>query len=131
VAEKVAMRDEVETTLSALTLPNSYRAAGALALVYADQLDSAAAAEHAADAVLRAARRADADEDTIESIQALRSKLSARTAIATIGPRLAELLGRLLATPKDAGASTPANTNPAPKAAKAGALTVLRGGKTG
>lgn len=128
---KITMRDDVEVTLSALDLADEHRAAGALALVYADQLDSAAQSERAADYVLKTARESGAEDDVFELIQALRSKLSARTAIATIGPRLAELLGRLLATPKDSGASAPSTAPATPHGSKPGALEMLRGGKTG
>lgn len=123
------MRDEVQVTLNALELPDKHRAAGALSLVYADQLDSAAAAERAADFVLAAAIREGVDEDVQELIQTLRAKLAARSTIANIGPRLAELLGRLLATPKDAGVTA---DKPEPlRPAKTGSLAMLRGGKTG
>ena len=124
------MRDEVERTLSALKLSDEYAAAGQLARVYAAQLDSAEAAERAADRVLSDARRTGADDETIEALQSLRAKLSARQTIANIGPRLAELLGRLLATPKDAGSDKPATPETTP-AARTGSLAMLRGGKSG
>jgi hypothetical protein len=126
----VAMSDEVERTLSALDLDDEFAAAAALARVYAGQLDSARDAEKAADRVLTAARRQGEDDETVEMIQALRAKLSARQTVVNIGPRLAELLGRLLATPKDAGASKPVDTQSRP-ATRTGSLAMLRGGKTG
>lgn len=121
------MRDELDVTLNELDLADQHRAAGALARLYADQLDSADAAERAADFVLRAAQGGPEDTETIELIQALRAKLSARQTVANIGPRLAELLGRLLATPKDSGAVSPDK----PKPSKVGSLALLKGGKTG
>jgi hypothetical protein len=127
-AQNAQMRDEVDATLAALSHGDEYRAACALSRVYADQLDSAEAAERAADKALNLALELGADADTAELLQSLRSKLSARTTVANIGPRLAELLGRLLATPKDAGATAAPDK---PKPVKAGSLALLRGGKTG
>jgi hypothetical protein len=127
-AQRAAMRAEVDVTLAELELPPEHRAAGALARLYADQLDSAEAAERAADGALTAALKLGADAETAELIQSLRSKLSARQTVVNIGPRLAELLGRLLATPKDSGASSKPRT---PAATKPGSLALLRGGQTG
>lgn len=122
------MRDELEVTLEELDLPAEHRAAGALARLYADQLDSAANAERAADRVLTAAEHGESDSETLELIQSLRAKLSARQTVANIGPRFAELLGRLLATPKDSGTGVKPD---AAKPTKAGSLALLRDRKTG
>jgi hypothetical protein len=125
-AENVAMRHEVDQTLKALDLAPEYRAAGALARLYADQLDSAVAAEKAADRVLAAVEHGESDTDLVDLVKTLAQKLGARATVANIGPRLAELLGRLLATPKDSGATGKPDQ---PKPAKAGSLALLRGGK--
>lgn len=125
----VTMSDEVGRTLDALDLSDEHAAAAALARVYADQLDSADRTERAADAAISLAIRSGADADVTELLQTLRGKLAARATVANIGPRLAELLGRLLATPKDAAAGKPAAAPP--KAAPSGALALLRGGKVG
>jgi hypothetical protein len=123
------MLAEVATTLTALDLPDEHAAAAALARIYAGQLDSAEATERQADRALTAALADGVDTDTAELLQTLRSKLAARTTVANIGPRLESLLGKLLATPKDAGATAaPAE---APRAATPGALSLLRGGKSG
>lgn len=125
------MRTAVDATIEALDLDPEHAAAAALARVYAEQLDSAAAAEAAADRVLRLAEREATEPEVFEMLQTLRSKLSARAAIANIGPRLESLLGRLLATPKDAGTGRkPAavdKRHPEPT----GALALIRGGKSG
>lgn len=117
----------VEATLDALDLDDAHGAAAELAKVYAGQLDSAEAAEAAADRVLRRAELEAAEPEVFEMLQTLRSKLAARTTIANIGPRLESLLGRLLATPKDAGAgSKPAAPAPANHPAPTGSLARLR-----
>lgn len=126
------MIDEVDRSLAALDLDDAHAAAAALARVYAGQLDSAEAAERAADRLITRALRADVEPEIEEALSALRSKLAARATIATIGPRMETLLGRLLATPKDAGVgSKPAPNAGGPRPATAGALALLRGGKSG
>lgn len=119
------MTEELDRTLRALDLDDEFRAAAKLARVYAEQLDSAAAAERYADSVLRHAYRQPDAGDLAEEVSALRAKLGARTCVATIGPKLEALLSRLLATPKDAGAAKPA-APAGPPAAKTGALAQLR-----
>lgn len=126
------MKTAVDTTIEALDLPAEHEAAAALARLYAEQLDSAHAAEAAADRVLRLAEMEATEPEVFELLQTLRSKLAARTAIANLGPRLESLLGRLLATPKDAGATakpSPAdNRHPAPTGALARLRSVPSGG---
>lgn len=120
------MTTAVEETLGELDLGVEHRAAAELARVYADQLDSAEAAEHAADRVLRLAEQEATEPEVFELLQTLRSKLAARTTIANIGPRLESLLGKLLATPKDAGAGVKPAGAPANHPAPTGALARLR-----
>lgn len=125
------MRTAVDTTLEALDLADDHAAAAALARLYAEQLDSAEAAEAAADRVLRLAEREATEPEVFEMLQTLRSKLSARATVATVGPKLESLLGRLLATPKDAGAKAKPvedNRHPAPTGALARLRAVPGGG---
>lgn len=126
------MSDELDRTLAALDLAAEHAAAAALARVYADQLDSAAATERQADRALKAALSGDVEPEVQEILTNLRSKLAARNTVASIGPRLAEILGRLLATPKDAGAAKPTTVvESGPRPVTGGSLALLRGGKSG
>lgn len=126
MATRHKMATDVETTLTALDLPKEHQAAAGLARLYAEQLDSAGSAERAADQVLAAAYASHDEPDTLELIQTLRSKLAARTTVANIGPRLESLLGRLLATPKDAGAGQKPTAVDEQRPATPGALALLR-----
>jgi hypothetical protein len=120
------MADELDRTLAALGLDDEFAAAAALARLYAGQLDSAAAVERQAGRVLREAIRAGVDPELREELEALRRQVAARATIANLGPRFESLLGRLLATPKDAGSGKPAAPAEPPTAAKTGALANLR-----
>lgn len=131
MAARRKMTTDVETTLTALDLPKEHQAAAGLARLYAEQLDSAAAAEAAADRVLHLALAGGSEPEVVELVQTLRSKLAARATVANIGPRLESLLGRLLATPKDAGAGQKPAAVDEKRPATPGALALLRGGKSG
>ncbi len=121
-----SMTAAVDTTLEALDLDDDHAAAAALARLYAGQLDSAEAAERAADRVLRLAEAEASDPEVFELLQTLRAKLAARTTIVNIGPKLESLLGRLLATPKDAGAGAKPAAEDKRHPAPTGALARLR-----
>jgi hypothetical protein len=87
----------VAETLDALSLAAEDRAAARLAETYARQLDRAGAIEAQADRVLR---KTDGDAELAELVSALKAKLSAQTTLATIGPRLLDVLTALGAHPK-------------------------------
>jgi hypothetical protein len=106
---------EAERTLAALDDSPVDAAARRMLTVYARQIDDAKRAETHADAVLRRAAKAGADETLLEQISALRLKLAARTAVSDVGPKFVALLAELKATPaaraklaRNAGAPAPA-----------------------
>jgi hypothetical protein len=119
----------VTASLAVLDLPPEDQAAGKLAESYARSLDQAAAVEAQADKVLRAVSAGpDADPDLVELVSALRSKLSARSALADLGPKLTALLVELGATPKARAAMAkgkPVQTVPDPS--QAGLLSLVQG----
>lgn len=88
----------VAETLAALELSPQDAGAARLAEVYAKALDRAGAIEAQADKVLRLVDSE--DPELAELVSALKAKLSAQTTLATIGPKLHDLLGSLGATPK-------------------------------
>lgn len=90
----------VAETLGALQLVAEDAAAARLASTYARALDRAGAIEAQADRVLRKADGEDGDPELYELVAALKAKLSAQTTLATIGPKLHDVLGSLGATPK-------------------------------
>lgn len=91
----------VAETLQALHLGVTDQAAAKLAERYAVELDQAAAIAAHADRVLKLAGEAD-DPDLLEQVTALRNRLTARSCVADLGPKLAALLGELGATPMSA-----------------------------
>ena len=124
----------VETALDAAEwLTPADQAAATLARVYARHLDAAYAAERSADRVLRRAERLAARtvdmEDLVKEVSALAAKLSARTTVATIGPKLENLLVELLGTPKARQKRTGAAAAPEQpvETGAAQALRLLRG----
>jgi len=99
--EERSLEAAVEVTLSALDLEPEDLAISRLSLRYARELDQAAAVAAQADKVLRAIGRSDdAPEDVLEMVSALKAKLSARSAVEQIGPKLQSALDALGATPK-------------------------------
>lgn len=90
----------VEATLSALELKDEDLALSRLAVRYARELDQAAAVAAQADRVLRAVSD---DPELSELVSALKGKLSARSAVEQIGPKLQNALDALGATPKSRG----------------------------
>lgn len=92
------MAPAVATSLASLDLADEDSAAAKLAERYATELDQAAAIATHADRVLRLATET-GDEDLIEQVQALRNRLTARTALENLGPKLEVLLNDLGATP--------------------------------
>lgn len=112
----------VATTIGALTLTPADAAVVHLAATYAKALDRAAGTEVAADRVLR---RVDAEDIELqELVTALRQKLTAQTALATIGPKLLDALTALGAHPKARAAASPA-----PAVKPASNLERLRGAR--
>lgn len=107
----------VAASLAVLDLPDEDQAAARLADTYARAIDEAKAAERWADKVLA---KVDAESDTFDEVKALRLKLTARSALADLGPKLTALLVELGATPKARAAMAkgkPAQTAPDPSAA--------------
>jgi hypothetical protein len=92
----------VEATLGALDLKPEDLALSRLSSRYAREMDQSAAVAAQADKVLRVVgRNQDEDDDKLyEMVSALKSKLSARSAIEQIGPKLQNALDALGATPK-------------------------------
>lgn len=116
----------VAEMLGALELAPEDVAAAKLAGAYARELDGAAAVAAQAARVLRDAASSD-DADLVEQVRALANQLSARAALANIGPKLHALLADLGATPKGRaglkkGAGAPSG---------GGKLAALRGGRAG
>lgn len=103
----------VTDTTSALTLEPADAAAVRLTGTYAAALDQAKAVEAQADRVLRRAKAE--DPELVDEVQALRAKLSAQVTVATIGPKLLDVLTALGATPAARAKTTKAE--PATKAA--------------
>lgn len=115
----------VTATLGALGLTDVDQAAARLADSYARALDQASAIEAAADRVLRAVERdSDADPDLVDQMRALRNRLTARQALADLGPKLTAALVELGATPKARAAI--AKGQPPAETPTGGALARLR-----
>lgn len=95
----MSMRDEISVTLGELHLGPVHSGASELALLYARQLDTAAAVRAQADRALAKAYES-GDPDLIEEMVSLRAKLSERDCVNQIGRGLMLLLDRLNATPK-------------------------------
>ena len=100
----MTMLNEVEQTIAALPHEDVDSAAVELARAYARELDGAAAWRARAD---KAAERAHEDRDSedplLAEVDALRAKLSERTALVQVGKLLHALLAELQATPKARG----------------------------
>jgi hypothetical protein len=87
-------------TLDTLNLGPVDDSAAQLALRVAQELDSAAWAERAADKVLQAVIDDGVMEgEELEAVQALRAKLAARVAVSDLGPKLLSVLTEIGATP--------------------------------
>jgi cobalamin biosynthesis protein CbiG len=99
------LADEVVRSTEALT-DTVDAAAVALARLYAEEIDGAAAWRARADKAARRALAEDGPEGALYlEVEALRAKLSERTALAGLGQRLERLLVELQATPKARGRS--------------------------
>lgn len=114
----MSMLEHVNLTLTELKLDPQDAAAQELCRTYARELDGAAAVRARADKAVKEARLRGDDEHTAE-VEALRAKLSERSALVQIGNLLHKLLAELQATPKARGGLKPA-------AAKTGTLHRLR-----
>lgn len=91
----------VQATLAALDLSDEDAAAGRLAEVYAREMDDARWVEVAADRILRrVAKDGAADDELFDEVRALRNKLAAQVTLATLGPKLHDVLTSLGASPK-------------------------------
>ncbi|OLT46483.1 hypothetical protein BJF85_16700 [Saccharomonospora sp. CUA-673] len=112
----------VAETLDSLELQAEDRAAGRLAEKYARALDEARAAEVQADKVLRRLDDDDPDPELAELVSALRGKLSARTALESLGPKLLSVLDALGGSPKARASAG----KTAGKGGKGGKLAELR-----
>jgi hypothetical protein len=115
----------VAASLAVLDLPDADEAAVKLADTYARAIDEAKSAERWADKVLA---KVDDESDTFDEVKALRLKLTARSALADLGPKLTALLVELGATPKARAAMAkgkPAQTVPDP--ASAGLMHLVQG----
>lgn len=88
----------VAETLTALHLGVTDQAAAKLAERYAVELDQAAAIAAHADRVLKLAGEAD-DPDLLEQVTALRNRLTARSCVADLGPKLLAVLDEVGGTP--------------------------------
>lgn len=97
-------------------------AAVAVAQAYARELDGASALAAKARKVLDRVPAGDAD--LLDQVQALKDALSARSALATFGPKLHALLDSLGATP--GGRAKQGKGKPAEPPAGSGALAALR-----
>lgn len=89
----------VNATLGAIDVEPRFEAAAKLAERYAAQLDDAHWTEKRADDVLKMVEQNADDVELLDAVQALRAKLSARSAVENLGPKLAALLDALGATP--------------------------------
>lgn len=87
----------VQASIDALDLEDADQAVAKLALRYARELDQASAVAAQAGRVLD---RISSDSDDFELVSALKAKLSARSAVENIGPRLLNALDAIGATPK-------------------------------
>lgn len=117
------LRAAVELTLIALDITERDAAAAELAKALADEIDSAERAEYFAE---RALEQIDPEDEELRAlIRVLRSKAGHRDAIVRCGQRLEALLVQLQATPAAAGKAA------GPVLPAGGALSVLRGGRTG
>lgn len=108
-AERTALA-AVSATLAELDLDPRDQGAARLAELYARRLDIAGAVAAQADRALREARLG-GDPTLIEQVEALKTRLSEQTALATLGARLEATLAALGATPASrakAGTATPA-----------------------
>lgn len=90
----------VAKTLDSLELQENDAATARLAEKYARELDDAQATAAQADKVLRRLDSDEVDPETVELVSALRSKLAARTALESLGPKLLAVLDALGASPK-------------------------------
>lgn len=87
----------VHASLAALSLPPTDLAAAKLAEKYAREIDAAAGAAAHADRVLSGM---DPEHEVYEAVKQLRARLSYRSALENLGPKLEAVLGDLGATPK-------------------------------
>ena len=102
----MSMLEAVDTTCSAIVSEDIDTAAVELARVYAKQLDQVAIIRRQADKALAQAEES-GDEALIETVTALRAKVSEQGCIDRIGARLHNLLIELQATPKARGGQKP------------------------
>ena len=116
----------VAEMLESLELAPEDVAAAKLAGAYARELDGASAAAAQAARVLREAATS-GDAELTEQVQALANQLSARAALANIGPKLHALLAELGATPKGRAGLRKGSSAPS----GGGKLAALRGGRAG
>ena len=97
------MLEEIETTVAALEPEQVDAGAVELLRAYARELDGAAAWRARADKLAKAAALRDPESALAEEAEALRAKLSERTALVQVGRELHKLLAELQATPKSRG----------------------------
>ncbi len=121
------LRAAVDQTLEAIDVAPEEAAAAELARQLASEIDDAATAERWATLALRqVADDDDPDAELEELIRGLKAKVSRRDALVRVGQRLEAVLVQLQATPAARGKAASAGP---PRVA--GALTALRGGRTG
>jgi len=95
----LTLREEVDRTVAAIDSDDVDAATVALARLYADEIDGAAAAHaRAAKAVERVGRINGTDSALYERVEELAAKLSARTALLSVGKQLQALLDQMQAT---------------------------------
>lgn len=115
----------VAESLAELDLEAEDAAAAKLADRYARELDQAAAVAAQAERVLKAA---DEDPELAELVAALKQKLSARSAVENLGPKLLATLDALGATPKARAAASKGGGSGGQQGGKLAALRATRAG---
>jgi hypothetical protein len=119
----------VDVTISALDLTEVDQAAVKLAGRYAAALDESGAIDRQASRVLEKAATS-GDDELYEEVAALRAKLSARSALLSVGMRLESLLDALGATPSSRAKQTRAGRSETQPGASNSPLARLRSAGT-
>ena len=117
MTDRILLLESVEKAVDELATVDVDAAIVHLAELYADEIDKAAAWRARADRAARKVREEHGDDSALyEEVEALRAKLSERTALLALGKQLQSALVELGATPRSrkakSGSPTPPATSP-------------------
>lgn len=115
MTDRILLLESVEKTVDGLATVDVDAAIVHLAQLYADEVDTAAAWRARADRAARKVREEHGDESALyEEVEALRAKLSERTALLALGKQLQSALVELGATPRSRAAKSGTPNGAAP-----------------